>query len=74
MSDYKSGYGQCKADLLILINEALVLASEAVQDARVWAQDANEAKKNLQHRIKALRQVRSYIMTLKGPGDNNIIK
>ena len=65
MSDYSSGYGQCKADLLTLVNEALSQAHKAMGDVVNWAQEPEEAKKRLQLRIEELRRVRAYIKSLK---------
>jgi hypothetical protein len=66
MSDnnYKEGYGQCKADLLIMIKEGMRSVRKALDVSDNWDVD-KEGKTKLKLRLEELHRLRAYVKTLK---------
>lgn len=69
-ADYKNGYGDCKADLLRMVQEALKCMHEACHEPDGYHgvfDPSDNKKKELQFRIAELRRLRTMVKALK-PG------
>jgi hypothetical protein len=70
VSEYRNGYGQCKADAIIRVNELLVEVEDALHnpDPRFRALPEGEVKQKLLNRRETLRYMRMVLKTtLKCP-------
>lgn len=62
--EYRNGYGDCKADLLRMVKEALKSISDACKDDPEY-QPTEKDKQLLRLREAELRRIRSMIKALK---------
>ncbi|NIN64195.1 MAG: hypothetical protein GTO63_05750 [Anaerolineae bacterium] len=66
--DYKAGYYQCKADVMLLIKEATKRVTWAQNS--VWRADSpDKARQELRARLEALRWVRAMVKAQRMKGD-----
>lgn len=64
-SDYNAGYGQCRADMMKFIKEAIAEIHQAIDTARIWADNPHETTTDLSNRISELQRIRAYVKTMK---------
>lgn len=61
---YRSGYGQARADLMIMIEEAMSSCRSAIDEAGTWNAPA-ESVKEIRLRMSELQRIRALIRTMK---------
>lgn len=67
---YRAGYGQCRADLLLFIKEAMREIQAADHDAHVWSDNPDVLRKQLRLRLEELKRIRAYVKVMK-PKENS---
>lgn len=66
-NEFKSGYGQAKADTLKAIGEATKMLHASMHESDPDLKPTDEKKKELQQKIDALRWVRAIVMAQRSP-------
>lgn len=61
---YRSGYGQARADLVMMIEEAMASCQDAINEAAKWDAPA-ETVKEIRLRRAELQRMRALVKTMK---------
>jgi len=66
-NSFKAGYGQAKADTLKMISEASKLLHRKMHSVEPSFRPTEEQKKELQHKIDAMRWVKTLVKAQRSP-------